>query len=78
MFLLRGGSMEPLSLEYLMQLSVNYAKMHPIILIFAEDVTVLSQNIIKLIPLGAQSSKYKKSAFSIVRFIRAGPRGSVN
>ena len=31
--------------------------------IFADNVTLLSRNIIKLIPLGASNSKYKKSAF---------------
>ena len=31
-------------------------------LIFAEKVTLLSQNIIKLIPLESSTSKYKKSA----------------
>ena len=34
-------------------------------LIFAENVTLLSRNIIKLTPLGSSTSKYKKSAFSI-------------
>ena len=34
-------------------------------LIFAENVTVLSLNNIKLIPFEASTSKYKKSAFTM-------------
>ena len=35
------------------------------ILIFAENFTLLSRNIVKLIPFGASNSKHKKSAFSL-------------
>ena len=36
-----------------------------VFLIFAENVTLLSRNMIKLIPLGFSTSKYKESAFSM-------------
>ena len=45
---------------------VYHSKTHlNFFLIFAENVTLLFLNIIKLIPLGASTSKYKKSTFSI-------------
>ena len=50
----------------LKHLKVYYAKTHlTFSLIFAENVKLLSRNIIKLIPLGASTSKYRKSAFSM-------------
>ena len=43
---------------------VYFSKTHPnFFLIFAENVRLLFLNIIKSIPLGASTSKYKKSAF---------------
>ena len=58
-----GNELVEGAISYILKHSkVYYSKTH---LILAENVTLLSRNIIQLIPLGASTSKYKKSAFSM-------------
>ena len=61
-----NGPIEGTITSILKHYNVYYSKTHlNFFLIFGENVTLLPRNIIKLIPSGASTSKYKKSAFSV-------------
>ena len=52
-------------ISFLKHEKVYYQRSTLFFLIFAENIVLLSLNIIKLIPLGAPTWNYKKSAFSM-------------